>query len=55
MIIGPSEESKLAEHGKSVETNTLEEMEDANLKKEEKIKKPRLRRSGPYKKAHANW
>jgi hypothetical protein len=55
MIMNPSEECKLAESGKSVDTNASEEEEDATLKEEEKRKKARLRRRGPYRKAHADW
>jgi hypothetical protein len=32
-----------------------EETEDATLKLEDKRKKARLRRRGPYRKAHADW
>jgi hypothetical protein len=32
-----------------------EETEDATLKEEEKKRKARLRRRGPYRKAHINW
>jgi hypothetical protein len=45
----------LAESGRSVDTNTSEEKEDVTLKEEEKRKKARLRRRGPYRKAHADW
>jgi hypothetical protein len=55
MIVYLSEECKLAESGKSVDANTSEEVEDATLKKEERKKKTRLRRRGPYRKAHAGW
>jgi hypothetical protein len=43
------------ESRESVETKTSEETEDATLKEEEKVKKARLRRRGPYRKAHADW
>jgi len=46
---------KLAESEESVEMNTSEETEDVSLKEEEKRKKARLRRRGPYRKAHADW
>jgi hypothetical protein len=55
MIMGASEDCKLAKSGGSAETNTSEEAEDATLKDEEKRKKARLRRRGPYRKAHADW
>jgi len=55
MIMDQSEECKLAASGGSGEIKTLEATEDATLKKEEKTKKARLRRRGPYRKAHANW
>jgi hypothetical protein len=32
-----------------------EETEDATLKSKDKRKKARLRRRGPYRKAHADW
>jgi hypothetical protein len=50
-----SEECKLVESRESVDTSTSEEVEDTTLKKEEKRKKARLRRRGPYRKAHASW
>lgn len=37
------------------EENIEEKDEDETLKKEEKRRKARLRRRGPYRKAHANW
>jgi len=55
MIMSPSEACKLAESGESAEMNTSEETEDVTLKEEEKRKKARLRRRGPYRKAHADW
>jgi hypothetical protein len=55
MTADPTEECKLAESRKPVDTNTSEEAEDTTLKKEEKKKKARLRRRGPYRKAHADW
>ncbi len=33
----------------------FEEAQDEVLKKEEKTKKARHRKRGPYRKAHANW
>ena len=35
--------------------NEAEEEQDEALEKEEKNKKARLRKRGPYRKAHANW
>ncbi len=32
-----------------------EEIQDAELEQEENKKKGRLRKRGPYRKAHANW
>jgi len=32
-----------------------EETQDAELEQEENKKKGRLRKRGPYRKAHANW
>ena len=32
-----------------------EEAQDVSLDKEEERKKARLRKRGPYRKAHANW
>jgi hypothetical protein len=32
-----------------------EEVQDETLEKEEERKKARLRKRGPYRKAHANW
>jgi len=55
MIVDQSEERKLVESGESDEIETSEETEDATLKEEEKGKKARLRRRGPYRKAHADW
>jgi hypothetical protein len=55
MTTDQTEEYELAESGKSVETGTSEGAEDAALKEEEKRKKARLRRRGPYRKAHADW
>jgi hypothetical protein len=55
MIMDQSEECILAGCGKSGETKVSDETEDTTYKKEEKRKKARLRRRGPYRKAHANW
>ena len=55
MMTDQMEEYGLAESGKSVETGTSEKAEDVALKEEEKRKKARLRRRGPYRKAHADW
>jgi hypothetical protein len=49
VIMNIGEERKLAESEGSEET------EDATLKREHKRKKARLRRRGPYRKAHADW
>ena len=35
--------------------NESEEVQDETLEKEEERKKARLRKRGPYRKAHANW
>ena len=35
--------------------NEAEEVQDEALEKEEEKKKSRLRKRGPYRKAHANW
>ena len=35
--------------------NEVEEVQDETLEKEEEKKKARLRKRGPYRKAHANW
>jgi len=40
------------------ETNNIgraEKIENETLKREEKRKKARLRRRGPYRKAHSDW
>jgi hypothetical protein len=55
MIMGACEDSKLAKSDEPTETNTSEEAEDAAMKEEEERKKARLRRRGPYRKAHADW
>jgi hypothetical protein len=35
--------------------NATEEVQDEALEKGEEKKKARLRKRGPYRKAHANW
>jgi hypothetical protein len=35
--------------------NEAEEVQDEALEKEDEKKKARLRKRGPYRKAHANW
>jgi hypothetical protein len=35
--------------------NEAEEVQDEALEREEEKKKARLRKRGPYRKAHANW
>jgi hypothetical protein len=55
MIIDRSEWCKLAESQESDGTKTSEQTEDANLNEKEKKKKARLRKRGPYRKAHADW
>jgi len=35
--------------------NESEEVQDETLDKEEARKKARLKKRGPYRKAHANW
>jgi hypothetical protein len=49
------EEQELAESEESEKKNPYEDAEDEAVKKEEVRKKARLRRLGPYRKAHANW
>jgi len=39
----------------SDKTGASEEIEDETKKKNEKRKKARLRKRGPYRKAHADW
>ena len=36
-------------------TGVAEKVESETLKREEKKRKARLRRRGPYRKAHADW
>jgi hypothetical protein len=45
----------LAENKDAKAINEAEEVQDENLDKEEERKKARLRKRGPYRKAHANW
>ncbi len=45
----------MKEREESTDTGQVDEVEDSSLKKEEKKRKARLRRRGPYRKAHANW
>jgi hypothetical protein len=45
----------VAEDGKSKKEIKPDEVEDSKLEKEEKRTKARLRKRGPYRKAHANW
>ncbi len=55
MIMDRSEWHKLAESQETGGTETSEQTEDTSLNKEEKKKKARLRKRGPYRKAHADW
>jgi hypothetical protein len=45
----------LAENKDAKTINEAEEAQDDALEKEEEKKKARLRKRGPYRKAHANW
>ena len=45
----------MAASGEARETKASEETQDATLKEEERKKKARLRRRGPYRKAHVDW
>jgi hypothetical protein len=45
----------LSENDDSKKGNELNEVEDLKLDKEDLKKKARLRRRGPYRKAHVNW
>jgi hypothetical protein len=45
----------LGEERKLAGSEGSEETEDATLKRGDKRKKARLRRRGPYRKAHADW
>ncbi|HVP92211.1 MAG TPA: hypothetical protein VMS94_00560 [Acidobacteriota bacterium] len=42
-------------HDEPNETTVTEEKEDETRKKKEEKKKSRLRKRGPYRKAHTNW
>ena len=45
-MIGKEDEESVSE---------AEEVQDEALEKEEEKRKARLRKRGPYRKAHANW
>ncbi len=45
----------LAENKDAKAISEAEEVQDETLEKEEEKKKARLRKRGPYRKAHANW
>jgi hypothetical protein len=45
----------LAKNKDAKTINETEEVQDDVLEKEEKKKKARHRKRGPYRKAHANW
>jgi hypothetical protein len=45
----------IGEELKLAESEASEETEDATLKRGDKRKKARLRRRGPYRKAHTDW
>ena len=45
----------MTSHDEPNEITATEEKEDEARKEEEKKKKSRLRKRGPYRKAHANW
>jgi hypothetical protein len=45
-VIGKEDEESVSE---------AEEVQDEALEKEEEKRKARLRKRGPYRKAHANW
>jgi uncharacterized membrane-anchored protein len=49
------EMSILAEDNEEKTVNEVEEVQDETLEKEEEKKKARLRKRGPYRKAHASW
>jgi hypothetical protein len=46
---------KLTENRHAERTDESEEVQDQTLEKEEERKKARLRKRGPYRKAHADW
>jgi hypothetical protein len=45
----------LSENRRAERTDKSEEVQDQTLEKEEERKKARLRKRGPYRKAHADW
>jgi hypothetical protein len=45
----------LTENSDEEPVNEAEEVQDEALEREEEKKKARLRKRGPYRKAHANW
>ena len=45
----------LTENTDEKAVNEAEEAQDEALEKEDEKKKARLRKRGPYRKAHANW
>ena len=45
----------LTEDNEEKTVNEVEEVQDEAFEKEEEKKKARLRKRGPYRKAHANW
>jgi hypothetical protein len=45
----------MPENNQAKRTEAPEEVQDETLEKEEERKKARLRKRGPYRKAHADW
>jgi hypothetical protein len=45
----------LTENSDEEAVNEAEEVQDEALEREEEKKKARLRKRGPYRKAHVNW
>ena len=45
----------MTENSDEETVNETEEVQDEALEREEEKKKARLRKRGPYRKAHANW
>jgi hypothetical protein len=45
----------LGEERKTTQESKPEKIQDSELEKEEEKEKARLRRRGPYRKAHVNW
>jgi hypothetical protein len=45
----------LTENSDGEAVNEAEEVQDEALEREEEKKKARLRKRGPYRKAHVNW